>query len=595
MNDIKNGYIGIDLGTTNSCIATSYYTLNGAVQTDVLKITQKTLSGIKKEDILPSYIYVQKNGEQIIGIGAKEQDNATRSLTGGSENRALRVFKRDMGKENVTYSIGNQIFTPVQASSIILEECGKAYNVFRKNKDSLKFSDTPTTITCPACFEKDAKEDTQRAAKMAGFNLSEIRMLAEPNAALLDYVYRETDRGFLDLTTTKRFITIDLGGGTCDVVVIDVKQDILESGKRNLIFRPVGTPNRGDLGGSDFDKAVARAFLAYFLGENNIEIDIKSKEYSNLVNILFTWAEKAKEELSIRLATFIENDEDGRDITDKDFIDEAIKSVEPYDISVSDLYQGIDFNYKLSLEEYLEIVDGLISKKITNYKTVEEKIANKNLEEIILDTMKNCDCDKSDVDYVFFTGGMSLFVPLQVKLYEMLGKEIKLTDHPMTAVAEGAALYTLFKETEAYNKDLPMITAEDYHLTSSNVEKAVRDNQQNILMPTSIGKTYMIERKDQIPFVLIEKNKEYPIPRTRIDSSFRIQTENGVIINIFIGTSQYNCDIEMARSLELRFDKPKQVDTKFNIDYEINDSGSPIFYVVFSETEEYKIGGVENE
>ena len=105
----------------------------------------------------------------------------------------------------------------------------------------------------------------------------------------------------------------------------------------------------------------------------------------------------------------------------------------------------------------------------------------------------------------------------------------------------------------------------------------------------------MIERKDQIPFVLIEKNKEYPIPRTRIDSSFRIQTENGVIINIFIGTSQYNCDIEMARSLELRFDKPKQVDTKFNIDYEINDSGSPIFYVVFSETEEYKIGGVENE
>ena len=59
MNDIKNGYIGIDLGTTNSCIATSYYTLNGAVQTDVLKITQKTLSGIKKEDILPSYIYVQ--------------------------------------------------------------------------------------------------------------------------------------------------------------------------------------------------------------------------------------------------------------------------------------------------------------------------------------------------------------------------------------------------------------------------------------------------------------------------------------------------------------------------------------------------------
>ena len=117
---------------------------------------------------------------------------------------------------------------------------------------------------------------------MAGFNLSEIRMLAEPNAALLDYVYRETDRGFLDLTTTKRFITIDLGGGTCDVVVIDVKQDILESGKRNLIFRPVGTPNRGDLGGSDFDKAVARAFLAYFLGENNIEIDIEADGGINL-------------------------------------------------------------------------------------------------------------------------------------------------------------------------------------------------------------------------------------------------------------------------------------------------------------------------
>ena len=595
MNEIKNGYIGIDLGTTNSCIATSYYTFNGAVQTDVLIITQQTLSGTKKEEILPSYIYVKDNGEQIVGIGAKEQDDATRRASAGTKNRALRVFKRDMGKENVFYKIGNQTFTPVEASSIILEECGKAYNKYRKNKDSLKFSDTPTTITCPACFEKDAKEETQRAAKLAGFNLSDVRMLAEPNAALLFYVYTETDRGFLDLSTTKRFITVDLGGGTCDVVVIDVKEERLDTGKRNLIFRPIGTPNRGDLGGSDFDKAIARAFLVYFLEENNIKIDVNSSEYTNLVNILFSWAEKAKLELSIRLTTSIDDDIEGRGITDKNFINATIKSIPVYEIHIPDLYNGFDFDYSLSLEEYLEIVDSLISKKNINYKTVEEKIASKNLEEIIIDTMKNCNCKKEDIDYVFFTGGMSMFVPLQVKLYEMFGKEVKLTDNPLTAVAEGAALYTLFKEAEIYNEKLPMITSYDYHLSSNTVEKAVRENKQNISMPTSIGKTYMIERKDQLPFVLIEKNKEYPIPRTRIDFLFKTQSENGIIINIFIGTSQYNCDIEIARSLKIRFEEPKKLNTGFYIDYEINDSGSPIFYAVFPDEEEYKIGGVENE
>lgn len=596
MSEVKNGYIGIDLGTTNSCIATSYYTSNGAVQTEVLKISQRCKSGIKKEEILPSYIYIQKNGEQIIGLGAKELDDDTRRMTGGAENRALRVFKRDMGRDNVSYKIDNFQFTPVKASALVLEECGKAYNTFRKNRDALKFSDTPATITCPACFEKDAKEDTQTAAKFAGFDLSSVRMLAEPNAALLSYVYNETQRGYLDLSTTKRFVTVDLGGGTCDIVIIDVKEELLPSGKKNLVFRPIGTPNRGDLGGSDFDRAIARAFLIYFLNENNIKIDSKSKEYEQLVNVLFAWAEKAKEALSKNLSYEVENDEDERDVSDKEFIQDTIRNLEPIPIHIDNLYRNLPFDYDLTLEEYLQIVDGLIFKKIEKYDTIEAKLANKNLEEILFDTMNDCGCKKEDIDYVFFTGGMSLFIPLQLDLYEMLGKEIKTTDHPLTAVAEGAALYTLFKEAEHYNNIvLPQITNEDYHLTATDAEKAVRDNNQQVNMPTSIGKTYMIEKKDMLPFVLIEKNAEYPIPRTRIDSTFWTNSENGVIINIFFGSSQYNSDIEKARSLELYFEQPKQIETAFKIDYEINDSGSPIFYIVFSDDEEYRIGGVENE
>lgn len=595
MDNYKNGYIGIDLGTTNSCIATSWYTNQGKVEIEVLEIAQRGVSGdINKDKILPSYIYVQKDGNLLVGSGAKELDNKTRSLTG--ENRALRVFKRDMGKEGAIYQIGSQSFTPVDASAIILEECGKAYNTFRKNRDRLTFNQTPTTITCPACFEKDAKEDTQRAAKSAGFPLENVRMLAEPNSALLYYVYHETDGGFLDLSASKRFITIDLGGGTCDVVIIDVREEKLESGKRNLIFRPVGTPNRGDLGGSDFDKAVAHAFLTYFLGENHIDLDPSSKDYERLLNMLFPLAEKAKESLSNQLTYKIETDLEGRTIRDKDFIDETIKSLDLYQVHYPNLYNGLDFDYELSLEEYLEIVDRFITRKSEKYTTVEEKIASKNLEEIILDTMKDCDCLASDIDYIFFTGGMSYFIPLQIKLCELLGKdEIKLPDHPMTAVAEGAALHTLFKEAELYNRELPMVTTEDYHLSTNKVEKAIRDTKQTISMPTSIGKTYMIEKKDQIPYVLIEKNKEYPIPRTRINDEFKITNGNGIIINIFIGTSQYNSDIEKARSAELRFDEPKEVGTSFFIDYEINESGSPIFYIVFGENEEYKIGGVENE
>lgn len=595
MNNYKNGYIGIDLGTTNSCIATSWYTNQGKVEIEVLEIAQKGISGeIKKDKILPSYIYVQNDGNLLVGNGAKELDNKTRSLTG--ENRALRVFKRDMGKDGAIYQIRSQTFTPVDASAIILEECGKAYNTFRKNRDRLTYKETPTTITCPACFGLDAIDDTKRAYISADFPKSNVKMLAEPNAALLYYVYHETDGGFLDLSKTKRFITIDLGGGTCDVVIIDVKEETLDNGKQNLIFHPVGTPNRGDLGGSDFDKAVAHAFLAYFLGENKIDLDSTSKDYERLLNMLFPLAEKAKESLSNQLTYNIETDIEGRTIKDKKFIDEIIKDMETYQVHYPNLYHGLDFDYELSLEEYLEVVDRLINKKSEKFETVEEKIASKNLEDIILETMKECDCNASDIDYIFFTGGMSYFIPLQIKLCELLGKdEIKLPDHPMTAVAEGAALFTLFEEAKSYNRDLPMVTTEDYHMNSDKVEKAIRDTKQTISMPTSIGKTYMIEKKDQIPYVLIEKNKEYPIPRTRINDEFKTTNGNGIIINIFIGTSQYNSDIEKARSAELTFDEPKEIGTLFNIDYEIDESGSPIFYIVFSENEEYKIGGVENE
>lgn len=592
MADIKNGYIGIDLGTTNSCIATSYYTSNGAVQTDMLEFSQRCASNeIKMDRILPSYIYVQQDGRFLIGIGAKEEDEKMRSMSGAQESRAMRVFKRDMGKDNVEYKIGAQTFTPVSASKMILEECGKVYNQYRRNRDRIKFSDTPTTITCPACFEKDAREDTQRAAKEAGFDLDNVRMLAEPNAALLYYIYRETSRGFLNLSQKKRFVTVDLGGGTCDVVIIDVHEETLPDGKRNLVFRPIGTPNRGDLGGADFDKLVARAFLIWFLKENRIQIDNESTEFRRLVNLLFSWAEKVKINLSRSFEYAVQNHPE-HDLTEEEFFNETVTSLDPYTIHIDNLYQGHSFDYEITLAEYLEITERLIYKTVEHYETVEQALASKNLEEIIEETRKRCNCEKEDIDYVFFTGGMSLFLPLHYHLFKLLGKRVETPDDPLTAVAQGAALYTLYKEAELINKELPRITNEEYH-QATVAERAIRNNDQEVRMPTAIGKTYMIEKKDRLPFVLIEKNKEYPLPRTRIESPFKTTTERGAIINIFLGESQFDSKLQRVRSASLTFPEPKPIGTPFTIEYEINDSGSPVFYIIFGENEEYKIGGVE--
>lgn len=588
-------YIGIDLGTTNSCIVVAHWKEDGAIDKDFLDIKQlKEDNTFYTSKIMPSCIYIRQDGTQLVGEGAKELDKKAYKNEKGS--RTLRLFKKQMGLlEPFRWKIDGAEFTPVTASAIVLKKCGEAYNIYGLTHGRLKYQNTPATITCPASFEKSAKEDTQQAAKQAGFS-RDIKMLDEPNAALLSYVYNETQKKLLDLSAKKRFVTVDLGGGTCDVVVIDVQEETLPNGKKNLVLRQIGSARRGDLGGSDFDKALAVIIIKKFLHDNHLTVDPKSEEYVKLVSQAFTVAEEVKEEFSNDLRNQIEIAlvEQEKEETEE-LVWEKIKSLPPKHIHIPDLYNGLSVDEDITLEDYLKIVNHLIYKQVDTYTTVEEKKANKNIEEIVFDTLADCQCKPEEIDYVFFTGGMSYFWPLRLALSKMLQKEIKIADNPLTAVAEGAALYTLFKEAQRHNDTtLWQITNEKESLSDAE-QQAIRRNKQSVQMRTSIGKTYMLESKDSLPIVLIERNAEYPTPRTRIEQVFTTNSERGAIINIFFGTSRYNWDIELSRSLELTFKKPKKLKTPFYIDYEIDEAGIPVFYAVFGENEVYQIGGTQHD
>ncbi|MEG0513112.1 MAG: Hsp70 family protein, partial [Clostridia bacterium] len=203
--------IGIDLGTTNSCVA---FMENG---------DSVVIPNAEGGRTTPSVVAFTKEGERIVGAAAKRQavTNSARTITS---------VKREMGTDNRS-KVDGKSYTPQEVSAIILQK-------LKQDAESyLGETVTDAVITVPAYFSDGQRQATKDAGKIAGLNV--LRIINEPTAAALAYG--------MDKGGVQKIMVFDLGGGTFDVSILDINNDVIEV---------LATAGNNRLGGDDFDSCL---------------------------------------------------------------------------------------------------------------------------------------------------------------------------------------------------------------------------------------------------------------------------------------------------------------------------------------------------
>lgn len=248
--------IGIDLGTTNSCVAV----MEGGEAV--------VIPNPEGNRTTPSVVGFKKDGERLVGETAKRQ-----AIT--NPDRTIMSVKRHMGT-NHTETVEGKQYTPQEISAMILQK-------LKTDAESyLGTTVTQAVITVPAYFNDSQRQATKDAGKIAGLDV--LRIVNEPTAAALAYG--------LEKSEDQTILVYDLGGGTFDVSILELGEGF---------FEVKATSGDNHLGGDDFDQVVMNHFVAEFKKEHGIDL---SKDKS-AVQRLKDAAEKAKKELSGVLTTTI--------------------------------------------------------------------------------------------------------------------------------------------------------------------------------------------------------------------------------------------------------------------------------------------------
>lgn len=240
--------IGIDLGTTNSCVA-------------VLEGGEPVVIANKEGARTTPSVVAFKNGERQVGEVAKRQ-----SIT--NPNTIISI-KRHMG-EDYKVTVEDKTYTPQEISAMILTHL-KEYA-----EDYLGEKVTKAVITVPAYFNDAQRQATKDAGKIAGLEVE--RIINEPTAAALAY-------GLEKMDVDQKVLVFDLGGGTFDVSILELGDGV---------FEVLATAGDNKLGGDDFDEAIIDYLVAEFKKENGIDLSKDKMAMQRLKDA----AEKAKKELS---------------------------------------------------------------------------------------------------------------------------------------------------------------------------------------------------------------------------------------------------------------------------------------------------------
>ena len=241
--------IGIDLGTTNSCVAV----VEGGKPV--------VIANAEGERTTPSVVAFTKDGERLVGGAAKRQI-ATNS------GRTVSSIKRYMGSDHRVHIDGRDL-TPQEISAMILTK------IRRDAESYLGEPVTEAVITVPAYFDDSQRKATQDAGRIAGLNV--LRIINEPTAAAVAYG--------LDNEAPQKILVYDLGGGTFDVSILEIDDGVIEV---------LATAGNNRLGGDDFDQCIMKYLVSEFKKSDGIDLSGDKVAMQRLKEA----AEKAKIELS---------------------------------------------------------------------------------------------------------------------------------------------------------------------------------------------------------------------------------------------------------------------------------------------------------
>ena len=250
---MSKAVIGIDLGTTNSCVAT----LEGGKAT--------VIPNSEGSRTTPSVVAFTKDGDRLVGITAKRQ-----AVT--NPERTIMSVKREMGTD-WKQKIGDDEFTPQEISAYVLQKLKADAEAY------LGQEVTQAVITCPAYFSDAQRKATRDAGRIAGLEV--LRIINEPTAAALAYGVDKDD--------DQTILVYDLGGGTFDVSILEI---YLVDDQPQIEVKATSGDNR--LGGDDFDDVVIEWILSEFKKNTGIDLSGDMQAMSRLREA----AEKAKIELS---------------------------------------------------------------------------------------------------------------------------------------------------------------------------------------------------------------------------------------------------------------------------------------------------------
>ncbi|WP_395687023.1 molecular chaperone DnaK [Caenimonas koreensis] len=374
--------IGIDLGTTNSCVSI----MEGN--------TPKVIENSEGARTTPSIVAYQEDGEILVGASAKRQavTNAKNTLYA-----VKRLIGRKFEEKEVQKDINLMPYTIARADNgdAWVEVRGKklappqiSAEVLRKMKktaeDYLGEAVTEAVITVPAYFNDSQRQATKDAGRIAGLDVK--RIINEPTAAALAFGLDKQEKG------DRKIAVYDLGGGTFDVSIIEIA-DV--DGEKQ--FEVLSTNGDTFLGGEDFDQRIIDFIIAEFKKEQGVDL---SKDVLALQRLKEA-AEKAKIELSSNSQTDINL---------------------PY--ITADASGPKHLNIKLTRAKLEQLVEELIERTVAPCRTA----------------IKDAGISIGDIHDVILVGGQTRMPKVQEKVKELFGKEARKDVNPDEAVAVGAAI-----------------------------------------------------------------------------------------------------------------------------------------------------------
>ena len=367
----KEFVVGIDLGTTNSAI--SWMKPDGNVE---------VISNSEGKRTTPSIVAFSKDGDIIVGEPAKRQAVL-------NSDKTIRSIKRHMG-EDYSVNIDGKEYTPQQISAYILKK------LVSDAEDYLGGKINQAVITVPAYFNDAQRQATKEAGEIAGLEV--LRIINEPTAASIAFGMDKSADG------DKNVVVYDLGGGTFDVSILDIGDDIIEV---------VSTSGNNSLGGDDFDQRLINYFVSEFKKDNGVDLSSDKQALQRLKEA----AESAKIELSTKFETEINL---------------------PF-ITVVD-GQPVHLEKKLSRAKFEELTGDLIESTGTQ----------------IENAIKDSGLSKDAIDEVLLVGGSTRIPAVQKLVKSYFNKDANKGVNPDEAVAMGAAVQGAIM-TGKSDKDLVLV------------------------------------------------------------------------------------------------------------------------------------------